>query len=412
MGEINFDDESFREEYRRAFDNIHASDELRSRILGQKKPKRRDMRPYMAAAGAAAAGLAIFAAVHNYDLTGREDGIINETSSVTDSDRSDEHSDPALPGNGAVPGSSSSQKPSSDGSAASEAPAAQSPAASEDRGTLPQSSAEAGTQRKTTEDYMKEALEKSGVDGGVSSDTYSGSRADLPADYSLQVETDDSNSGARFEAESGGKATYSVEIPQGDQGSSSSSSGSVEKDTDGSAIPPLKSARTAGNVLLNMNSPSVYAAYEAQVYGVTESAYDTSGYHLEKWDDGRYFDYLGANITEKADLADDFAYTGGGEMSLMVDADGTPMNDSRIFAFEGNNGRYVNIITSRETVYADTYLADPDLLKSDIAGTDAIVFDMGGSYKCYMVYGGVSYVIDAEGIDETELSYLLLSLAG
>ena len=59
MDEREFDDREFGEEYKRMFDGIRASDELRRRIaeLPNKARRRRthDLRPYIAAAGAAAA---------------------------------------------------------------------------------------------------------------------------------------------------------------------------------------------------------------------------------------------------------------------------------------------------------------------------------------------------------------------
>ena len=83
MDEREFDDREFGEEYKRMFDGIRASDELRRRIaeLPNKARRRRthDLRPYIAAAGAAAAGLTIFAAVHNYDPGAGDDGVISET---------------------------------------------------------------------------------------------------------------------------------------------------------------------------------------------------------------------------------------------------------------------------------------------------------------------------------------------
>ena len=41
----------------------------------------------------------------------------------------------------------------------------------------------------------------------------------------------------------------------------------------------------------------------------------------------------------------------------------------------------------------------------------AVVFDMDGKqYKSYMIFGGTSYTIDTEGLDEDGLSELLLSI--
>lgn len=420
MDEREFDDREFGEEYKRMFDGIRASDELRRRIaeLPNKARRRRthDLRPYIAAAGAAAAGLTIFAAVHNYDPGAGDDGVISETV-ATSTER---------PGRG---DRSAALPPISTPEISGEAQATAAPAASaaETQAAAPQQQSSGGSDTsKTTEDYMREALEKYGgssaESGAVKPGTEQGDDIRGGNDAGSNTVPDESSGGSvYFEAESGASETEPAQedaavssaaaVPFGASSAADMQNGGSAKvnDEETADAPALRSVSGNG-VVLNMNPPSVYAAYEAQYYGADAGVAVNAEYGYETWDNERYFEYIGSDLIEKTVFPEDFAYTGDTEAGFMVDENGVPMHDSRIFVFEGGSGRFVSIMTSKDTVYADTYLTDDALAKSDICGTDAVVFDMSGAYKCYMVYGGVSYIIDAEGTDEEELAALLASL--
>lgn len=406
MDDKEISERGFRDEYRRVFDGIHASDELRRRVLEQggagvsrniKKPAfYTRMRPYIAAATAAAAGLAIFAAVRQYDFEGGDDGVISETSVMQTEapDRAAERSDSAKSG------------------AEDDAAPVSTPAAETKTAEAP-SAGSSSARTRTTEELQREALEKYGAPTA---------RPKLSA-----PESEKAAKAPETGSESGGSYSWTIEDTESAPKSSAetqpaAAEEAAENETlpraaqaSGGAAPALKSSAAGRGIVLSMNSPSVYNAYAAETanaYAAETYSAETSETTYEVWSNEDYAEYLGADVTEKASLPSDFEYIGGGESGFMVDEDGDPVNDSKLYAFEGEGERYANIVTSRDTVYADTYLSDPELAKSDINGTDAVVFDMeNGSYKCYMVYDEVSYVTDTEGMTETELSELLGSLA-
>ncbi len=68
----------FEKEYREAFDEIHASDSLRDKVLNQKKT-RLTIKPFKATLVTVAAAVMIFAVVHDYSFQNNGDGIIEET---------------------------------------------------------------------------------------------------------------------------------------------------------------------------------------------------------------------------------------------------------------------------------------------------------------------------------------------
>lgn len=88
------------------------------------------------------------------------------------------------------------------------------------------------------------------------------------------------------------------------------------------------------------------------------------------------------------------------------------MQDSVIFPYEGDGGRYVTVMTSKQTLTAQTYLEDERYAKSDINGSDAVVIGGEESYKSYMMSGEVSYTVTSDGITEDELGETLVSIGG
>lgn len=409
------DERDMRSEYKRIFDGIHASDELRRRILEQ-KPKKRSIRPYIAAASSVAAGVMIFAAVYNYDFNSGSDGVISETA-VTETER------PAAARTDGGERSAAGQEQKADEAGADiEAgvtAATAEPAAAE------------GRAKKTTEDYKREALERAGIDSsgnetdGTDRRSAAGqSAADSRASENSVQETKPSENGSvqiEIPVSGGGAAEETEEKPEQETAGTQAEESEQQAAEDNAPGVSLQAAssRASGGVLLNVNSPSVYEVYVGSAaageysYGSADT-YDSSGsdgYVSEQWDNSRYFDYIGADIVSRVTGGTELEYTGDKSSYFMVDESGVPVNDSRIFVFEGENGKYVSVITSRDTIYAETYLSDPDLQLSDVDGISAVVFDMDGKqYKCYMIFGGTSYTIDTEGLDEDGLSELLLSI--
>lgn len=164
------------------------------------------------------------------------------------------------------------------------------------------------------------------------------------------------------------------------------------------------------SAVLHVNSEDYGGIYTAESgyagYAAGES------YAAAEWSIDDYFEYLGENIFAKLSLPADFGYIGGYEMTVSVDENNQPVQDSRIFPYEGDGGRYITVITSKDTLAARSYLEDERYIKSDIEGTSAVVTGGGENYKCYMIGNGISYIITANGVTEDELAELLISIGG
>lgn len=75
------EDKQFINEYKRAFDNVHASDRLRNAVIDAKPRKKRAhvITPFKATLGTVAAAIMIFAAVNEYRFEPDTNGVISET---------------------------------------------------------------------------------------------------------------------------------------------------------------------------------------------------------------------------------------------------------------------------------------------------------------------------------------------
>ncbi len=85
------DDKKFTEEYRRTFDGVRASDELRRAVLDAKPSRRRThvVSPFKATLGTVAAAIMIFAAVNEYKFEPDTSGVISETVVTTETPRAE-----------------------------------------------------------------------------------------------------------------------------------------------------------------------------------------------------------------------------------------------------------------------------------------------------------------------------------
>lgn len=74
------EDKEFKAQYKKEFDNIHASDELKNAVKNlNPKRTRRGVTPFKATIGTVAAAIMIFAAVHEYNFNTDTSGVISET---------------------------------------------------------------------------------------------------------------------------------------------------------------------------------------------------------------------------------------------------------------------------------------------------------------------------------------------
>lgn len=413
------DEREFKNEYKRVFDDIHASGELLEKIKTQKQPKR-NLKPYIAAAASAAAAFMIFAAVHDYDFNSNDDGVINETR-IAETEK---------------PTATEKAKPQTE----------QAKSVMEDdakSGTVSENNVSATNkpEQKTTQDYMKEALEKSGAtkqseykapvitskpDNSNSADsTKSGSSysaGSIPektpaAEVESNAVSEQSNSYYETSAPEY-KASAELKINKASETSERTTKffNNPEETAVAEAAPDAAySAASGGSVSGGaVSNGSAGGSSSAMMPGAggggaalaVPSSVDTS----VEWDNDRYFEYIGVNLKEKIELCADVEYMGDDTAYFMVDRNGDLLNDLRIFTFRGENGICINIETTRSVDYVQSRIDDETFEKSDIAGTSAVVIDMDGTYRCYMIFNGTAYTIDVSGFTEDGLCDILLSI--
>lgn len=413
------DEREFKNEYKRVFNNIHASGELLEKIKTQKQPKR-NLKPYIAAAASAAAAFMIFAAVHDYDFNSNDDGVINETR-IAETEK---------------PTATEKAKPQTE----------QAKSVMEDdakSGTVSENNVSATNkpEQKTTQDYMKEALEKSGA---TKQSEYKAPVITSKPDNSNSA--DSTKSGSSYSAGSIPEKTPAAEVESNAVSEQSNSyyETSAPEYKASAELKINKAAETSERTTKFFNNPEETAVAEAapdaaysaasggSVSGgavsngsaggsgsammpgaggggaalAVPSSVDTS----VEWDNDRYFEYIGVNLKEKIELCADVEYTGDDTAYFMVDRNGDLLNDLRIFTFRGENGICINIETTRSVDYVQSRIDDESFEKSDIAGTSAVVIDMDGTYRCYMIFNGTAYTIDVSGFTEDGLCDILLSI--
>ncbi len=335
------DEREIKEEYKRVFDNIRASDELRNRIILQKKPPKRNFMPIIATVSSIAAAVVMFAAVKDYDFKTDGSGVISESVSETTS----------------APVEYALQK------------------------------TEQYTAEPTENPYQYREPVKQPAPTARPAPKRSVSVSDTVSVVSPPTE-------APVEVVTEAPTAVVTEMPT----------------TEPQALAGGVKVRLGyKGVLLNINSPSImpkdYAAAAAELYTADESEYT-----VEEWDNDRYFNYIGTDIINGVEYSGDLIYTGGASSSFTVDSNGLPLNDTRIFTFSGNNGRFAQIVTSRDLTYANAVISDDGIVLSDINGTNAAVFAQDSEYSIYMIYNGTSYIINASELTEEEVCIILATL--
>ncbi|MGN0163712.1 MAG: hypothetical protein ACI4EA_09085 [Candidatus Ornithomonoglobus sp.] len=381
--------------YKELFDGIKASDELKARVLAGKRRKY-DVRPVIAAISTIAAAVAVFAAVRGYDFSHRDDGVITETA-VTETaaprkgisepfeqnkEEADEQAEESV------------QKPDA---VTETAEHAKKPAATPDAA------------KKTTEDYMREALE--GMSTAAPSKEREAPESIQPpsayapkesAEYEQGTVPSGTNEKVNEEDEEQGVSAAKTRIIE----RSSVPEASVSDDQGGSLVIPFPT----GPVTLRMNSQSVLAELMYEIAPASEDTDTAEEYHTEKWDNQMYFDYLGIDIINDLKLSDDMKYSGDNAYYFAVDTNGRLRNDTRIFTFEGSEGRLVSVLTSRDTTFVDSVLSSPEVMKSRISDIQVAAFQPDQAYYFYMKSNDVAYIITTEELDGQEIADLLFSI--
>lgn len=368
--------EEFSDEYKRIFDEIKASDSLKAKVLAQKS-KRRSIKPAVAAMSTAAAALVIFAAVQNYSFDRDDSGVIRET---------------------VVSGT---QSP-----AASAQPYVNEPEQSAVK-TEREPTVTTAPRTKTTADYKKEAVRSISTLPPVKSQrSIEGSKEIQTSVPRAEIKTTETP-----KAESA--TEYAAPQPEIMENSIRSVHQTVMSDSGAAAL-----NKASGNTVLRMNSRSALDSIlsggtrlkaAAAFVNAKEEEYETE-YHTEKWDNEKYFDYLGIDIINDIQLPEDMKYEGDDECYFSVDDNGIPKNDTRIFAFSGDDGRYASILTSKDSSIVDSVLDSPEIEKSTVEDVEAAAFEENSSYFFYAKNEEASYVITTEELNGEEAADLLTSI--
>ena len=390
----------FKDDFKKANDSIHADEELLNKVLSIKKQKKRSYTKYIPAAAAAVVVVSVSLVAFPKLMDRDSSGIIEESTTISDSSHSPspkgasawEKGKKASESEKSTPLPSSSQKPESAKNALPKATAK--PAAKAT--TAPKAKSTAAPAAKATSPVPNTNTAPAKVTTAPVRATTAPIPTPIPR-TETQTETNTSES-AKTGASTLPEYTivadkYEEAVPQITPSAAS-----------GGGAPLMKK-----KVNLNIN----YTSYKPQTQSMRlmEAMEDPSeSYVTEEWDNKRYFEYLGCDLLSTVSLPDDFLFTGSNSMTVRVDEMGNPSFDSRIFPFEGNDERYVSIITSKDQTTANVYLSDENFVKSDIDGIQAVVICSLQEYKCYMIHDGVSYVITADEVSESEFEEILLSL--
>lgn len=409
----------FKDKFKESNDSIHADEELINKVLALKNSENRTIHhrkrivSYIPAA--AAAVLVISAAAASIPFmtkTNDDSGVIYENTVTESSDRSTEAAD--ISPDNELPEVPESTKPVENDS--------KKPKNSSNSNTAP------SVNSKSTAKSSNNNLVKNSNNSSSPKSSSNGNAAKSGSNTSQSSDTTESvsDSGATY-GESGYYETVPIEeynLPS----AGNPHSEEIPDNADNSGI----SKRAAKEVTPNKTVPDtseerVVLSMNAGAYAETRSAANSASLSLvseigyAEWSYRDYFDYLGRNLSPT--LPSDFSFTGHSSDSLTddtllsetfemaVDEYGTPVFDNRIFVFDGTDGRYAGIQTSKDTNTAMTYLTDSNFTLSKIGSSYGVLIGTIEDCRAYMVCDGVSYVINAVGLDEEELKTLLLSVA-
>lgn len=370
----------FKDLYKAANDDIRAGDELLAKVLGQKRRKTRGVLKYSTIAAACAViAVSITAAPMLFNKS-VPDGVHEQSIAVSpDPDKNASQITPAL----SAPDSAAEQDSGQSGDTTRK---------------------QTDNKEKTEKSAESERAVQARPDGAVKQTEKTASKDRSPK----------GGSESRINSEDASYSAEKAEDKKDDKGEENTSSEVSESTDEASVITDAKEDRRVNtytkSVVLCVNSENYGAAYSdaADIYGIYS---EDGGYEAAEWNMDDYFSYLGENVFDKLLLPGDFSYAGDYEMNVSLNDNGEPVLDSEIFPYEGADGRYVTVITSRNTLSARSYLEDTRYKKSDIEGTAAVVIG-GGNYKCYMIARGISYTVTAYGVTEDELTDLLISIGG
>ncbi|MDD6763824.1 MAG: hypothetical protein PUD92_09460 [Clostridiales bacterium] len=419
------EDKELYSNYKELFDGIKASDELKSRVLARQR-KKYDARPVIAAISTIAAAVAVFAAVRGYDFNHSDDGVIVETA-VTETavpqERFSVSAEQAFEASDKRTEKKEEKSVSVPEPAKSETAEKKNTSAYGETATIPEKKTvpekKTAPENKADEYSAHNAFEGINTESALnvytiptpqseSNRTQTLSSSQKSDAHDNQTVSEETN--GNIQKDDGGLKETEMQtrmVLQSDVAEQSNESvSSVSEDTGGSLVIPFPT----GAVTLRMNSPTVLSALMYQTAEVSEDTAADETYHTEKWDNQMYFDYLGTDIINGLKLSDDMEYSGDNSYYFSVDGNGKLKNDTRIFTFTGDGGRFVSILTSRDTTFADSILSSPEVVKSSISNIQLAAFKKEQSYLFCMKSYDTAYMITTEEMDSQEIADLLFSI--
>lgn len=368
----------FKDVYKAANDSINADNELLERVLSQKRRRVTPVYKYSSIAAACAAvavSIAVAPMMINGNVshdTGDSFGSLMPSPAIEERNFEYEETE---------------QKKAEDNAVIS--------------GEKENSKAEKSDAKKETEERVSKSEAKNEIKSAAKSE------AKNKVTGVTSEKTDAQQSGAAMYSEE--KAEPKAESQTDTVESAAEAADDTAADTEDSSRARKIVNTYTKSIVLCVNSADYGGEYYAQ--DSYEDLDETGEYTFAEWSLEDYSMYLGADVVSMLELPSDFSYIGSDEIPVSVDENGKPMQDNRIFPYEGSGGRYITVITSKNTLAVQSQLSDGRYEKSDINGVNAVVTGGEGNYKCYMINGGISYVVTARGIDEEELADLLISIA-
>lgn len=408
----------FKDKFKEANDSIHADEELINKVLALKNPenriivgengkkRRKPIVTYIPAA--AAAVIVISAAITSIPFitkTKDNSGVIFESTVTESSDTLAEDNDILV----------ENKLQEASEPVASSSPESSTNAAIPESGSVVNRKAQNSTTSQKEASVNTNAKRESSDTENSSSAAHGGSAAHGDSASHSESGYDDTIPVEEYDLPTSQKSR-STDIPD-----NADISGIPKQVTPPQMTPPQaaqKADTSEERVVLSMNTGAYAQDFSAAITAAVPLALEV-GY--AEWRYRDYFDYLGRNLAPA--LPSDFRLTGHDSDSvtdeaflaesfeMAVDEYGTPVFDNRIFVFDGSDGRYVGIQTSRDTNTAMTYLTDSSFTLSKIGGSHGVLIGTIEDCRAYMICGGVSYVINATGLNEDELKTLLLSVA-
>lgn len=353
-------EKELKEEYKRLFDDIHASPDLYDRIM-KKETSHSAFKPMLCGLSAVAAALVIFAAVHDYDFSPNTDGIISETAVQTDTSGQSEDTS-----------ATEQHEIGDDKFVPSHVPATD--------------NANEQTAKKTSKPPHS-AKSASHTEDARSSQT---SERIAPPDT---------------------PKTETVQPPVSSPAAISDQD-NISADTTAVQEKSVSQKRTVRRKeLFSVNPMSTKPTADPQSAAAVYSAGAKNAPVMEEWDNNRYFDYIGTDILNDVVYSEDLEYIGESTRYFEIGSNGVPVDDTASFDFIGNDERFVQITTTKDLTYCTSVISDTNVALSNINGTEAAVFADNNDYSAFMIHGDTSYLLNTTAITEEEICNMLTSIA-